>query len=435
MLLRAARLELIGLAVVFAAANVAAGAAAVPSQSIETAKVLMLNGQSREAKALLEQLAAADRNSNDIAFLLGLMEIEAGNYRGAIGHFRSILAKQPDALRVRLELARAFYLAHDYENAYRQFQLARAGRLPPGVGATIDRFVGSIRREKNWSYEFGVAIAPDTNINNGTSSREAIIFGLPFELSDETRQRSGTGLAVSASGEFAPRLGRNSRLRLGAAIDRREYAGTDFDDMTVALHAGPRFVLNRWDLSLLSTGFARHFGGHRLSEGLGARVEATHYRGAKSALSFGLAAQQVRYPRYRLQDGRAFSFTARAVRALNPASIVNAQAGVSRRTARSPDLTSWSGWAAAGYYRDLPAGFSIYAEPSFSYSRFDAADPFFARRRVDRVAQLQLAILNRRIVLSRFTPRVALTLARRRSTIDIYNFTQRRIEVGVTSVF
>jgi len=37
--------------------------------------------------------------------------------------------------------------------------------------------------------------------------------------------------------------------------------------------------------------------------------------------------------------------------------------------------------------------------------------------------------------MSRFTPRIALTIARRRSTIDLYDYSQRRIEVGVTSAF
>ena len=51
------------------------------------------------------------------------------------------------------------------------------------------------------------------------------------------------------------------------------------------------------------------------------------------------------------------------------------------------------------------------------------------------MAELQLAILNRRIVLDRFTPRVALTLSRRDSTIEIYDVRQRRLEVGLTSSF
>jgi hypothetical protein len=142
-----------------------------------------------------------------------------------------------------------------------------------------------------------------------------------------------------------------------------------------------------------------------------------------------------RYPDFPLQNGRALTAWGGAVRALTPASAVNGRIGLSRRTARIPELASWSGWAAAGYYRDLPGGFSVYVEPSYGYTRYDAADPFFGLRRKDRLLELQLALLNRRIIMSRFTPRIALTIARRRSTIDLYDYSQRRIEVGVTSAF
>src|SRR4051794_9099095 len=222
------RIALIGLFLAWAAEHPAAAAGTSHMQTVETAKSLMLGGRRTEAMSLLEGLAEEQPASNDVAFLLGLLEIDGAKYRDAIGHFRSILVREPTALRVRLELARALYLSHDYENAFRQFQFARAGKLPPGVGASIDRFVAAIRRKKNWSYNLNFAVAPDTNINNGTSSREAIIFGLPFQLGDQTRKRSGIGLAAAASGEFAPRLTEQIRLRIGSAIERREYKGTTF---------------------------------------------------------------------------------------------------------------------------------------------------------------------------------------------------------------
>lgn len=404
-------------------------------ESVAAAKKMMLAGRSGDAKLLLQDLSRRYPDSNDIAFLLGLLAVEATDYSAAVDHFRAILVRNPDAVRVRLELGRAFFLKRDYENAFRQFQFARAGKLPPGVGASIDRFVAAIRQQKDWSYNFSFALAPDSNINNGTSSRETELFGLPFELSDETRQKSGVGVAIDAGAEFAPQLGEHVRLRMGAVVQRREYREKAFDDMTVAVHAGPRLVLPGWDLSLLATGFRRQFGGRRLSEGVGAKVEATHYNGARTAISLGLSAHQVHYPDYPLQDGRAFSASAGALRALSPASSVNARIGASRKTARTPELASWSGWFSAGYYRDLPGGFSIYLEPGFGSSRYDGVDPFFGKRRKDRLLELQLAVLHRSIVFTRFTPRVALTFARRDSTVDLYDFNQRRLEVGLTSSF
>lgn len=413
----------------------AAAETALLRESVETAKALMLNDRPDEARSLLQQLASAYPRSNDIAFLLGLLAVQSQDYNGAIDAFRGILVRNPDAVRVRLELGRAFFLKRDYENAFRQFQFARAGKLPPGVGTSIDRFISVIRLEKSWSYNLSFALAPDSNINNGTSSHETELFGLPFELSDDTRQRSGVGLAIDAGTEFAPQLSDRLRLRLGADIQRREYRAADFDDMTVALHAGPRLVLPGWDLSLLATGFSRRVGGHRMSEGLGARIEASHTSGARTAISLGLAASRIRYPLYPLQDGLSWSAWGQAVRALTPASSVNGRIGLNRKAGRTPELTSWSGWVAVGYYRDLPGGFSVYVEPSYGSSRYDASDPFFGERRRDRLLELQLALLNRRIVFTRFTPRIALTFARRNSTIDLYDFSQRRLEVGVTSSF
>ena len=352
-----------------------------------------------------------------------MLAINEADYLQAIRYFHEILVREPSALRVRLELGRAFFLSHDYENAYRQFQFARAGKLPPGVDATIDKFVAAIRRDKNWSYSFGVAIAPDTNINNGTSSMQTELFGLPFKLGDETRRRSGTGLVISGSGEFAPRVSETLRIRLGAAFERREYETHDFDDMTVAAFAGPRIQLHDWDLSVLATGFRRMFGGRTLSEGAGARIEAEHGLGARTAISFRIAAQEVRYRNYALQDGQSYSASLGVIRAVTRASAANVRLAVSHHSARAPELASWSGRLSAGYYRDLPAGFSTYIEPAYTVSRYDGSDPFFGKRRNDRLVELQIAVLNRRIVMSRFTPRVTLTIVRRYSTVDIYDFT------------
>jgi len=404
-------------------------------EAIQAAKTLMLNGQTAGARALLLDLETHHRKSNDIDFLLGLLAIDSHDYDFAIQRFRTMLVRQPDAVRVRLELARAFYLKRDYDNAFRQFQFARAGKLPAGVAGTIDRFLAAIRREKSWSYSFSVAVAPDTNINNGTSAREVQLFGLPFELSDNSRRRSGVGAAIEAAAEFTPRISDHLRLKAGGAVLRREYQGKDFDDMTVAFYAGPRLVLDKWDLSATATGVQRRFGGRRLSEGFGAKLDGTYYLDPRTALSLTLSAQQMRYPGYPMQTGPSYTAWAGIMRALTPSSSLNARIGLSRKSARVPELASWSESVSVSYYRDLPGGFSIYVEPGLARSTYDAADPFFGVRRKDKVAGLRLGLLNRRIVMRGFTPRAAFTLTRRRSTIQLFDYTQRRIELGLTSAF
>ena len=405
------------------------------SDPVDEAKALIASGHPDEARARLLDLAKTRPRDNDVDFLLGLLAIEGGDYGGAIRRFRAILVREPGATRVRLELARAFYLAKDYENAFRQFQFARAGNPPEGVVRTIERFLAAIRQEKSWSYNLSIALAPDTNINNATSAREAVLFGLPFELAGDARRTSGVGIALGAAGEIAPRVSERTRLRFGASLQRREYDGKHFDDMTLALHAGPRLVLSKWDLGLLGTGFRRWYGAKRFNEGVGARLEATHYLDSRTALSFGVSAQEVRYPHSSPQTGPTFAVFGGAVRALTPASSVTVRVGLGRQASRGASFANWSGQVGVGYYRDLPGGFSIYLEPSFSYARYAAADPLFGERRRDFGQEIQLSILNRRIVLTRFTPRISYTFARRNSSIDLYDFTQNRVEVGLTSQF
>ena len=82
-------------------------------ESVETAKSLILRGRADEARSLLQDLAARYPTSNDVAFLLGLLAVEAREYDSAVSLFRAILVRSPDAVRVRLELGRAFFLKRD----------------------------------------------------------------------------------------------------------------------------------------------------------------------------------------------------------------------------------------------------------------------------------------------------------------------------------
>ena len=403
--------------------------------SLEQAKVLVANGRLAEARRLLEELDRQHPANNDVDFLLGLLALDNRDYDSSIKHFRAILVRDPGSVRVRLELGRAFYLKRDYENAFRQFQFARAGNPPAAVIANIDRFLGAIRRDKNWSYSFGLAIAPDSNINNGSATGEVILFGLPFELGDDARARSGVGLALDGSAEFAPRISANSRFRLGAAMQRRDHKGEQFDDTTIALHAGPRRVEGRWDVSVLATAFQRRFGSARLNQGFGGRLEATHYSDSRGVVFVGLAATAIRYPDYKLHDGMHYSLSAGLARALTASSSATARLGVARTEARAPQFASWSGSVAVGYHMDLVGGFTVSVEPRFGRSRYDAPDPFFARRRKDQQLELSVTALNRSLVIKGFTPRIGMTVVRRRSTTDLYDLNQRRLELGVTRAF
>jgi tetratricopeptide (TPR) repeat protein len=393
------------------------------------------SGDLADAQAVAEQVLAIRPHDADVTFLLGMTLVGKGDYKRAVRLFRTLLIDHPDATRVRLELARAYFLDKDYLNANRQFQFARAGKLPPTVVANIDQFLFAIRQDKDWSYSANIALAPDSNLNAGPSSTDVTLYGLPFELSDSSRRHSGMGVAANVAGEWAPKIGPGRRLRFGMNAERRDYAGTDFDEMSTEFHAGPRFVSPRWDLSLLGTGFARWYGGNLYTHAAGGRLEATYYPGPQLGLAGSLSAQWMDYPTSPVMSGSQIAWELGATRALTASSSIMVRSAFSRQNARDPGYASWSGYVATGYFRDLAGGFSVYAQPSVAFARYDQALPVFGKVRADYDLSAQVALLNRHIVFSNFTPRIAYRFDRQTSTVPIYSHTRNSLEVGLTTSF
>lgn len=416
----------------------AAGAtptAAAQDDPIAAAKYLIGQGDYDGAQRLLDDMVREPGPEVEVNFLLGMIAMGRDHPRAAIARFRMALVHEPSSIRLRLELGRAFYEARDYENAFRQFQRARAGDPPAPVIISIDRYLAAIRLEKNWSYNFRFSFAPDSNLSSATSSSTTDILGLPFELDENAQRKSGIGLSLEAGTEYAPRIGEKSRMRLGGQIFRREYDGQRFDDMTIVLIAGPRLILSKWDLSLLATGYRRWYGGERYADSKGAQFEVIYYPDSRTqirGLAFG---QQVKHQQTEEEDGPQFGANLSALRALSPSTAAVAKLGFTRQAAREDQFANWSGSLALGYLRDLPGGFTVYVEPSVTKAKYDGEDLLFSTTRSDRIGQLTISVLNRRIVASRFTPRISFTHTRRSSNIDLYDFKKNRIEVGLASDF
>lgn len=401
----------------------------------EHIKALILAGRLDDAARQLDQRLAASPQDVEARFLRGMIHVATGNYQPAIRLFRSILADQPSAARVRLELARAFFLDKDYGNARRQFQFALAGNLPPPVIANINAYLAAIRDAKSLSYSLALSVAPDSNINTGSSANEVSLYGIPFDLSDEARKRSGIGLAVEASGEWAPRIGPHRRLRIGFNGQRREYRGSTFDDMVVTAYIGPRITDGDWELSLLGTVSKRWYGSHAYNHSIGGRVEGSYQITPRTALSAAVTAQQLSYRRAADKDGHLFSVFATAYYALTPSSAATFKLGLSRQSANYAAYSNRGGFIAAGYYRDMPWGFSAYVEPSFAMVDYDEILAGFGELRSDRTKSLTLALLNRKLVLSRFTPRVSYVFTDQHSSLSLYRFKRSRLEFGLTTSF
>jgi tetratricopeptide (TPR) repeat protein len=402
---------------------------------IQAAQLLIANNRLEDAKALLTHDLAAKPDDSEVQFLLAAIATAQKDYDTAISLYRAILVREPDAERVRLELARVFFLKQDYDNADRQFRFARAGDIPDAVKANIDTFLSAINRQREWTYNFALALAPDTNQNAATAASQISIFGLPFALDPNARRHSGVGIAGDIGGEWSPLLDDNIKGRFGADLTRTEYGGGNFDDMTLSGYAGPQFLFSNWDASILATAFQRWYGNAPYVSGVGGKLALDY--GIRSDLVIGaaLGGQAVTDAVTPDQTGPLWTAQVQGTYVLSPSTLFQGLVGFNRQDAENPSFSYSAVWFGAGYQQDLPYGFSAGFTPSYTITRYDRALPAFGATRADNTLMLSFSVLNRRFDYHGFTPRFSYVFTQQDSNIALYSYTRNQFQIGVTSLF
>ena len=220
-----------------------------PSAPVEDAagtgdvQALIDAGRFEEAIVALRPLLQQESIEPNTLFLYGLASLQASQRPGraddereillneAIAAFHAMLVQRPELVRVRLELARAFFLKGEDDLARRHFEAVLAGGVPEAVAANVNRFLDEIRGRGRWSFNVGFALAPDTNIGSGSDVRTIYIpvFGqpLPFQRDAEELTTSGIGVSLWGGAEYQVPLAerwRAARRRAGVAAGVRGLA-------------------------------------------------------------------------------------------------------------------------------------------------------------------------------------------------------------------
>ena len=381
-------------------------------------------------------LAAAGRADGEAA--------RRERYDKAIAAFRLILVHRPELVRVRLELARAFFLKGQDGLARRHFELVLAGGVPPVVAANIRVFLNAMQARKRVTGYFGAAIAPDSNLN--AASESEIIYvdflgaRLPFQRQGDFGARSGLGLSVWGGGEYQHPLSERLRLRVGADLAQREYGGGDFDQLFLAAHAGPRWLASPMtEISLLAIAQRHWLGGIPYTDETGIRLELDRRLTARLWMR-GIAAYGERDHRTRdVLDGPVVDFSATLAWTPAPVLRVHVTVGYERDHAAAAHWRNLSRWVRVGTSLVLPLGFTLGTSVQAQRTYYEGSGrrhlTLDGRGRRDRTRTFTVSVLNRAFTLFRFSPQIALIHEARLTNAQAQDYDRNRAELRFVRQF
>ena len=427
---------------------------------VNRARGLIDRGHHRAALKILRPLADSARaDSTDIRFLIGLAasasatqsndpEEKIARLDEAIAALHAILINRPQLTRVRLELARAFFLKGDDDLSKTHFDRVIASNPPAATVANIRRFLHVIRARRRWNGYFSIDIEQNDNLNSGTETETVYLFGLPFALNEDSRPRSGVGVSFAGGGDYQYPLNAHWRWRFGADAARSEYRGHDFDQTYLSFRSGPRWLLSRRsDASLQAFVSQRWYAHHPYNTEFGVRSNVRHQLTPRIGINGYVSWRKTAYQQSSIEqapDDSNVAYSLGGTYLFSP--LLQGSAGIefshrhpnqerpnrrgfnvglSKIFPRGWTLGTHLEWSRQGYGYDVPC----------ALQDADQAMLCAPQRQANRRFTARLFLLNRGLTLFGFSPQVIVTRERQASNSVLRSYHRTRVDLRFVQQF
>ena len=303
-----------------------------------------------------------------------------------------------------------------------------------------------MRARKRWSLRLGVAILPDTNIGAGSDER-TIILNIPvrrpappftpgqLHRAQIRHRHLGLGRRRIPVPAGRPRNGVRGKPAGGCApaatLSRKEYRESEFDQMTLSGHVGPRWLIGRAsEASLLLSGL-HHWTGSGIEEpshhDIGFRVEGRHRLSPRTTLNARASRHERRYDKRTRWTGRSpMSRWARAGWSRRPLRI-DAGLGWSRERTEIESLAQFQPLGAARGHGAAALGLHRRRLGHAALDRLRGRlGPLHRARaapqRPTATRTIRLFAHNRALTLEGFSPQVSVTQEQRTTNAQLHDY-------------
>lgn len=378
--------------------------------------------------------APATEQAIEASFLQALEDIEQGQPRKAIERLEAILSEYPGLLRVRLELARAYFLIQDDEKAQFHFSyVLGAQSLPDAVQNSVNAFLNHIQARKRWAADFSLALLPQTNVGQNSDVEVIRLFGLPFRV--DSRRRSGIGIELGGGIAWQPTLQSDLRGRVAVSSRARQYRNSDWDDTILGSDIG---ILRLFDGGSIGAGVRaqrRWFGGNKylLRRGFWGSLQRIFLQ--RNRLNLNLEITHLNYDNNNNADAWSILITPEIHRGISARSQIRLSASAQTIFAREDTESSRLLGIGAGITHGFEGGLIISGDVGAHTQQRRARHPLFLKTRKDIYAFGRVRLLHREFRFKGFAPYVEYRYERNDSNIDLFSYDNHIGNIGITRKF
>ncbi|MEM1078977.1 MAG: tetratricopeptide repeat protein [Pseudomonadota bacterium] len=378
-----------------------------------------------------------DARTMEAQFLRGLALLNSGHPNDAIPFFLRLLAADPTLVRVRLELARAYYVAELWDRARQEFFTVLSGDLPEIVRVRVLSFIRSIDARRGFDWNLSVGLATVGDARSYDSDVVDLDFGFGVLPSTLDRDDSALGLRVVGSAAYRKALDRSlfsagdTVAFVGANLDLTDGPNQQFDDTTIGVDAGLRFLAAQTSVAVSTFGSTRYIAGSKLEDRYGIRLifERRTLLGGSIFGSASLA--QLESALSTKRSGTVVTTELGFRRSLGGRAAIGT--ALRYEDNRVEDFSADYKDSQIRVFGSIDAAFGLTLSPTI-YARFrdfDNPNPLFTANRDERAVGVELTVQKSDIFVGDgFSPFARVSYERTKSDIAAYRYRETEFQLG-----
>ncbi|MCG7518566.1 surface lipoprotein assembly modifier [Ruegeria sp. Ofav3-42] len=405
---------------------------------------ITLNVTSASAQTQISQGSASIAEAEQIerVFLSGLQDLQRGNTDAAITKFSSILADNPNLVRVRLELGLAYYLSRQWNRARNEFFTALSGDLPDSVRNKVLGLIREIDARRGFDWDFSIGVANVGDQREYDTDEIILDFpngNLPFSFNRE--KSSEIGLRATGSANFRKPvkwklLGADTVAFASLSFDVTEARASSYDDYILGTRFGLRMLTQNTTASIGPLVSTRLLGGNVFENriALQAAIERRNQRGASFFAI--LSGTRLHNPTSSSLDGDEIGAEIGVRRSLGGKGLVGASFLFQDKSVED-NLENFIRQRFTIFGQvDVQGGFTLRPSVFAEQKRFKTPSALFTGNPNEKTFGGSLRVEKNDLFFGNgFSPFLLLAYRRTKSGIDAFSFKESEFELGIERRF